>query len=74
MATERKPPPDPSITRRLGDATEGSRELELKAQGYAPGRYYCICGECKKQHEADKRAWRCVDCARIAALRARSAG
>jgi hypothetical protein len=31
--------------------------------GYAPGGYYCICGQCRKQFEGDKRASECLDCA-----------
>ena len=30
---------------------------------YAPGSYWCFCGTCGRQHTADKRAWRCLECA-----------
>ncbi|MCA0846071.1 hypothetical protein [Salipiger thiooxidans] len=35
----------------------------LRQSGYAPGSYFCFCGECGKQHVADKRARRCLECA-----------
>lgn len=35
----------------------------LRSQGYAPGLYLCFCGDCGKRHAADKRAWRCLECA-----------
>jgi hypothetical protein len=41
-------------------------ELKLErliSWGFAPGSYACFCSECGKPHVADKRAWRCLDCA-----------
>lgn len=35
--------------------------------GYAPGSYYCYCGECGRIHTADKRAFRCLTCAEVLA-------
>lgn len=35
----------------------------LRKWGFAPGSYFCFCSDCGKQHNADKRAWRCLDCA-----------
>lgn len=31
--------------------------------GFAPGNYMCICVDCEKQFEGDKRAVQCLDCA-----------
>lgn len=47
---------------RLREATAPGFEL-LREQGFAPGSYHCFCAECGKQHIADKRAWRCLECA-----------
>lgn len=33
-----------------------------KIVGYAPGNYYCICGNCAKGFFGDKRAVRCEEC------------
>lgn len=35
----------------------------LRNSGFAPGSYHCFCSECGKTHTADKRAWRCLECA-----------
>lgn len=35
----------------------------LHKWGYAYGDYDCICDDCKLQHHAAKRAWRCLPCA-----------
>jgi hypothetical protein len=35
----------------------------LKAYGYAPGSYSCVCFTCKKVSDLDKRATRCRPCA-----------
>jgi hypothetical protein len=35
----------------------------LRQWGFAPGSYMCMCSDCGKQHIADKRAWRCLECA-----------
>jgi len=31
--------------------------------GYAPGKYISICGNCDRNFEGDKRAIRCLECA-----------
>lgn len=36
---------------------------KLRAWGFASGSYHCFCSECGKTHTADKRAWRCLECA-----------
>ena len=36
---------------------------KLRAWGFAQGSYFCFCGDCGKQHTADKRASRCLKCA-----------
>lgn len=46
----------------MSDAPELNLD-PLKAWGFAPGSYMCICSECQQQHMADKRAWRCLSCA-----------
>lgn len=42
----------------------------LRNHGFAPGSYHCFCSECGKTHTADKRAWRCLECAEKHALAA----
>lgn len=52
---------------------EGEHRFALrKAHGYAPGHYMCRCGLCARYHTADKRAWRCVECADAAIDAARA--
>lgn len=46
--------------------TDDARGLDLDrliSWGFAPGAYSGFCSECGKQHIADKRAWRCLECA-----------
>lgn len=43
--------------------TTAEQEPDLRAYGYAPGNYTCVCIDCAEQHTADKRARRCKDCA-----------
>lgn len=40
----------------------------LRQWGFAPGSYLCFCSDCGKQHNADKCAWRCLECAEKKAL------
>lgn len=41
----------------------------LRRRGFAPGSYWCFCSRCGKQHNADKRAYRCLECAEALADR-----
>ena len=56
---------DPSAAWRQA-VREGDDYEALRGAGYAPGRYYCICADCGQTHSADKRAVRCLPCARVA--------
>ena len=38
-------------------------EDDLTGYGYAPGNYWCVCRDCSKRFDGDKRAWRCAACA-----------
>lgn len=53
-----------ALERTVEDAQGKPLDLEvLKAWGFAPGAYHGFCSDCGKTHTADKRAWRCLDCA-----------
>jgi hypothetical protein len=50
----------------MTDSTDNARGLDLDrliSWGFAPGSYMGFCSECGRQHTADKRAWRCLECA-----------
>ena len=42
-------------------------DVNLVDFGYAPGGYLVHCKDCDIRHIADKRAWRCLKCAELAA-------
>jgi hypothetical protein len=48
---------------KLRDDLAAARALLQKQFYYAPGNYSCLCRDCGKEHVADKRAQRCLECA-----------
>ena len=40
-----------------------SNDNKYPINGYAPGHYWCVCGECKERFTGDKRSARCEPCA-----------
>lgn len=40
-----------------------SNEKKYPINGFAPGHYWCVCGNCKERFFGDKRSVRCEPCA-----------
>jgi hypothetical protein len=55
--------PECQECKRLRAQLAAARALLQKQFYYAPGNYSCLCRDCGKEHVADTRAQRCLECA-----------